>query len=394
MLARLEATRSRGVSLGLDRVRLALERLGSPEGRLRAVQIAGTNGKGSTAAMTEAVLRAAGLRTGLYTSPHLVRFTERIRIDGREADGETLAALFPRVEATAVPLTYFEAATLLAFLAMAEAGVELAVLETGLGGRLDAVTTCHPVACAITTVGLDHTDLLGSTLAEIAREKAGIAKPGVPLFLGPLPVEADREIARVAARVGAPLRRHGIDFGPAPVAPALTGPHQQVNAAIAVALAAAAVGRPLSNQAITAGLGSVKWPGRLEQVVPSVWLDCAHNEEGARALAAALPPGVRTLVCSIVRGKDARAIVAVLAPHFERVIVTRARNERAQDPAALAALVPGVPTEIAPDPVAALARARSFPGDVVVAGSIFLVGELRAHLRGEPLDPVGADPLP
>jgi dihydrofolate synthase/folylpolyglutamate synthase len=136
------------------------------------VQIAGTNGKGSTAAMTEAVLRAAGLRTGLYSSPHLARFTERIRIDGREADGDRLAALDRRIVATEVPLTYFEVATALAFLAMAEAGVEIAVLETGLGGRLDAVTTCVPCATAITSIGLDHTGYLGDTLAAIAREKA------------------------------------------------------------------------------------------------------------------------------------------------------------------------------------------------------------------------------
>ena len=148
-----------GVELGLERVRLALARLGDPQRRFAAVQVAGTNGKGSTAAMTEAVLRAAGLRTGLYSSPHLARFTERIRVDGREVDGDRLAALDRRVAATEVPLTYFEVATALAFLAMAEAGVEVAVLETGLGGRLDAVTTCEPCATAITSIGLDHTEL-------------------------------------------------------------------------------------------------------------------------------------------------------------------------------------------------------------------------------------------
>src|SRR6185369_11399482 len=144
--------------------------------------------------MTEAVLRAAGLRTGLYSSPHLSRFTERIRIAGREVEGDRLAALDRLVVATEVPLTYFEVATALAFLAMAEAGVEVAVLETGLGGRLDAVTTCVPCATAITSIGLDHTDYLGDTLAAIAREKAGILKPGVPCFVGRLPPEADDEI--------------------------------------------------------------------------------------------------------------------------------------------------------------------------------------------------------
>src|SRR4051812_49350935 len=160
LLARLDGLRTLGVDLGLDRVRRALSALGSPERRLPAVQIAGTNGKGSTAALTEAVLRAAGLRTGLYTSPHLARFTERVRVAGEEVDGDRLAALDARVEATGVPLTYFEIATALAFLAFAEAGVEVAVLETGLGGRLDAVSACEPVATAVTTIALDHTDYL------------------------------------------------------------------------------------------------------------------------------------------------------------------------------------------------------------------------------------------
>jgi dihydrofolate synthase/folylpolyglutamate synthase len=168
LLARLDGVRALGVELGLDRMRLALARLGDPQARFTAVQIAGTNGKGSTAAMTEAVLRQAGLRTGLYSSPHLSRFTERIRIAGGEVEGDRLAALDRLVVATEVPLTYFEVATALAFLAMAEAGVEVAVLETGLGGRLDAVTTCVPCATAITSIGLDHTGYLGTTLPEIA----------------------------------------------------------------------------------------------------------------------------------------------------------------------------------------------------------------------------------
>ena len=209
------------------------------EGRFAAVQIAGTNGKGSTAAMTEAILRGAGLRTGLYTSPHLARFTERIRVAGREVDGDRLAALDARVVATGVPLTYFEIATVLAFLVFAEDAVDAAVLETGLGGRLDAVTTAEPLATAITSIGLDHMAYLGNTLGEIAREKAGILKPNVPCFLGRLPEEAHREISRHAAEVGATLRHLGADFAP-PLGPlGLGGPHQRHNAALATALARA-----------------------------------------------------------------------------------------------------------------------------------------------------------
>jgi hypothetical protein len=219
LLARLEQTRPLGVSLGLQRMQQALAALGSPERALRAVHIAGTNGKGSTAAMTESILRAAGLRTGLYTSPHLARFTERIRIDGWEIDGDALAALDEQIQATGVALTYFEVATVLAFLAMLQARVDVAVLEVGLGGRLDSTNVCQPVATAITSIALDHTDLLGDTLTAIAAEKAGIAKPGVPLLLGRLPVEADREIARIAAAVGAPVARLGAEVSPAPPRP-------------------------------------------------------------------------------------------------------------------------------------------------------------------------------
>jgi dihydrofolate synthase/folylpolyglutamate synthase len=404
LLGRLEAARTLGVSFGLDRVREALRLLGSPERAYTTVQVAGTNGKGSTAAMTDAILRAAGLRTGLFTSPHLSRFTERIRIDGREIDGELLALLDQAVVRTGVPLTYFEISAVLAFRAMAEAMIDVGVLETGLGGRLDAVTAAAPVATAITSIGLDHTDLLGGTLREIAREKGGIARPGVPLFLGPLAPEADEEIARVAAAAGAPVQRFGIDFHAPPTPPALGGAHQRTNAALATALArtaALARGHTLTADEIARGLHLVTWPGRLEWLAPDVLADCAHNPEGARALAAALPldrPAV--LVASVVRGKDAAGLLAELMPRFIHVVATRSRNERAMPAGELAALVTGRPVDAVADATAALRLGRELAaarpgGYVVVAGSIFLVGELRAHLLGEPVDPVpGGDPLP
>jgi dihydrofolate synthase/folylpolyglutamate synthase len=405
LLARLEGARTLGVSLGLERVREALARLGSPERQFVTVQVAGTNGKGSTAAMTEAILRAAGLRTGLFTSPHLSRFTERIRLDGQEIDGDRLAALDDAIVATGVPLTYFEISAVLAFRAMADAGVDVGVLETGLGGRLDAVTAAAPVATAITSIGLDHTELLGGSLREIAREKAGIIKPGVPLYLGALPAEADEEIARVAAAAGAPVRRYGVELSAPPTPPALSGAHQQANAALAVALAetaALARKRPLFSVAIAEGLRRVRWPGRLEWLAPEVLADCAHNQQGAEALVAALPaersPGA--LVISVVRGKDAQAMLATLAPHFPLVVCTRSHNDRALPAADLAALVRGARVEIVDEPTSALALARGFvaerPGGyVVVAGSMFLIGELRARLLGEPVDPLlTGDPMP
>jgi len=406
LLARLGDVRALGVDLGLDRVRLALSRLGDPQTRFAAVQIAGTNGKGSTAAMTEAILREAGLRTGLYSSPHLARFTERIRVDGREADGGRLAALDRLVVATEVPLTYFEIATVLAFLAMAEAGVEIAVLETGLGGRLDAVTTCVPCATAITSIGLDHTEYLGDTLASIAREKAGILKPDVPCFVGRLPPEADDEIARAADAARAPLFRFGRDFGPPPFPTALSGAHQKENAALAAQLARAAgrhLGRPIADRALARGLDGVRWPGRCERVGDDLLLDCAHNVDGARALAATLPalaPGRRlVLVVSIVGDKDADAMLAALAPVAAAVVATRSDNPRALAPEGLAETARRhvADTVACDDPAAALdeARRRAGPGGlVVVCGSMFLVGMLRARVLGEPVDPLPtSDPV-
>lgn len=407
LLARLQSVRSLGVSFGLDRVRLALERLGWPERRFRAVQIAGTNGKGSTAAFLESILRTAGLHTGLFTSPHLCRFSERIRIDGCEVEGERLGQLDEAVVATGVPLTYFEISAVLALLAFAEAGVDLAVLETGLGGRLDATTASRPLACAITSLALDHQDLLGDTIREIAHEKACIARPGVPLFLGPLGPEALAEVERVAGATGAPLRRMGIDFAASAFPLSLAGAHQASNAALAVALAhevASSMGRALQPETVKRGLAETRWPGRLERVAADVLLDCAHNTEGAAALAAALPAASRlALVVSIVQGKDAAAMLAALCPHFDLVVATRSPSERSLAPEALAALVPRDGTravEVVPDPGLALARAREFVagapnGLAVVAGSIFLVGSVRARLLNESIDSIaGSDPMP
>ena len=400
LLARLDtAAGTLGVDMGLDRVRRALARLGDPQRRYLTVQIAGTNGKGSTAAMAEAILRRAGLRTGLYTSPHLARFTERIRVDGREVDGDRLAALDVQVQASGERLTYFEIATVLGFLAFAEAGVDVAVLETGLGGRLDAVTCCAPLATAITSIGMDHTEYLGPTIADIAREKAGILKPAVPCFLGRVSGEAADVIAARAAAVGAPLRWLDTDFSAPAAHVGLPGPHQTDNAAIAVALAeavAACLGRPLDGPGagtIAAALAGVRWPGRLERLAEDLWIDCAHNAQGARALAAALT-GIAagrpvTLLMSVARDKDVDAMLAALAPVARRLIATGNDSPRAMLAGDLAARARARFAEVTAidDPEAALARARAAGDVVVVCGSIFLVGPLRARLLGEPVDP-------
>lgn len=395
---------TRGVTLGLDRVEEALARLGHPQARLPAIQIAGTNGKGSTAAATEAILRRAGFRTGLFTSPHLVRFTERIRVAGNEVAGERLAAWEPRIAATGIPLTYFEIATLLAFLAFTEEQVEIAVMETGLGGRLDAVTTCQAIATAITNIALDHTAILGTTLAAIAHEKAGIIKPGVPLSVGRVPPEAEMVLRAEARQRGAPVAWFGEDFQLPPGVEegtlALRGPHQVSNAAVAARLAeqaANALGRPLSAEVVAEGLASTVWPGRFERI-GDVWLDCAHNADGAAALLdafASVAPSERptALVTSVVTDKDVDALGALFAKAFSTIVVTRSSSPRAMPPEALAARWRGQGSAailVEPEPMAALARARreTQAETVAVAGSIFLVGDVRAALLGEERDPV------
>lgn len=403
-LGRMQAAMSRGVTLGLDRVEEALRRLGSPELRVPAVQIAGTNGKGSTAAAAEAILRAGGVKTGLFTSPHLLRFTERIRVEGREVAGARLAALEPRVAATGVPLTYFEIATILAFLIFAEEGVEVAVMETGLGGRLDAVTTCRPVATAITNIARDHTALLGDTLPEIAREKAGIIKAGIPLAVGRVTAEVAAVLSEEARRRGAPVAFFGRDFGfPGGVAAdafTLRGPHQESNGAVAVWLAtqaAASLGRRLELADVREGLGATVWPGRLERI-GDVWLDCAHNADGAAALAAAVgslaPHDAPTvLVTSIVADKDAAAMGAIFSRVFRAAVLTRSSSPRALPAHDLLEQWTGLGfanLSVRPDLRAALAEAqgRAAGHPVAVAGSIFLVGDMRAALLGEDRDPV------
>ena len=403
-LGRMQAAMTRGVTLGLDRVEEALRRLGGPHLRVPAVQIAGTNGKGSTAAGTDAILRAAGLKTGLFTSPHLLRFTERIRVAGREVEGGRLAALEPRIAATGVPLTYFEIATLLAFLIFAEDGVDVGVMETGLGGRLDAVTTCRPVATAITNIARDHTALLGETLPAIAREKAGIIKPGVPLAVGRVTAEVAGVLAEEARLRGAPVAFFGRDFTfPADVDAAgfaLRGPHQESNAALAVWLAtraAGSLGRSLDLRDVKEGLAATVWPGRLERI-EDVWLDCAHNADGASALVAALgrlpaahAPAV--LVTSIVADKDVAAMGQIFSRAFPSAVLTRSSSPRALPPEELLRLWTGVGFGdlcARPDLAAALAEARRRAAGrpVAVAGSIFLVGDARAALLDENRDPV------
>jgi len=412
-LAFLHSRSPSTVVLGLERMRAALAELGHPESRVPAIHVAGTNGKGSTCAMVDAVLRAAGFRVGLYTSPHLVRFNERIRLGGADIDdavlGQRLLAVLQR-SPTASTLTYFELGTLVAFCHFAEEGVDFAVLETGLGGRLDATATCVPRATAVTALGLDHMELLGDSLAAIAREKAGIFRAGVPAVVARQPEEAARVLSDEASRVGAPLAREGVDFavgeeagtlvyrhGPRHLGDlrlGLAGAHQRQNAAVALALldVLVDVGADIPDAARLSGLRDVRWPGRLEEVAgaPLLVLDGAHNPSGVTALRAALDvryPGRRVhLVFGAVADKDVRGMLSGLLPRMASVTLTPLQTLRGLPPSAyleeVRQLHPGV--RVADSPAAALraARAAAAPEDIVLAaGSLYLVGALKAYLQ-------------
>jgi dihydrofolate synthase / folylpolyglutamate synthase len=371
--------------------------LGHPERSFDSIHIAGTNGKGSVAAMVEAMARTAGVRTGLYTSPHLVRFAERIQIGGQSAGDDHLQGALDEVMDRFPELTFFETATVAAFIVFARMRVELALVEVGLGGRLDATNVLDaPRATAVTRIALDHTDRLGSDLASIAREKAGILKRMVPVVVGPLDPISFAIVRAEADRVGAPLRLTADDGEIASFVeqhpPALAGRHQIENAKIAVALAREIA---LPAKAIAAGLSTVTWPGRLETIVTprgEILLDAAHNPDGASALAAALASQARdpasvALVFGAMADKDAPAMLTVLAPHARHRFYVAPEGRRATDPARLALHLPGI---VAPGVAEALELARAAVGtggSVLVAGSIFLAGAARAYLLGLPRDP-------
>jgi dihydrofolate synthase/folylpolyglutamate synthase len=371
--------------LGLEPMQAACARARNPEAAFEAVHVAGTNGKGSVCAMVDSVARAHGMRTGLYTSPHLCRFAERIRIGGRPVDDAALASLLDEALALGPDLSFFETATLAAFFAFRAAKVDIAVIEVGLGGRLDATNVIPvPRAAAVTRIALDRTDRLGPTLVDIAREKAGIAKPGLDLLLGPMAAEVRAAIDEVARARGATTSTTSASV---PARVGLPGEHQRENARLAVEL-----GRRIgaSASAVEDGIGSVEWPGRLE-TIGSFLLDAAHNADGAEALARhlgalRLPPREVALVFGALGDKDWRTMLGFLAPlAATRVYVELPGASRSSvDPGEMKLLYPGA---AAPTIDEALSVARATAALVVVAGSLVLVGQARAHLLGLPQDP-------
>ena len=407
----LYSLEARGEIYKLGRMDQALALIGDPHRKLRAVHIAGTKGKGSVAAMIDAMVRAAGYRSGLYTKPHLVHLTERTRIDGVEMPAALMLEYITRLrdifERADLALTFFEFTVALMFLYFAEAGVDIAVIETGLGGRLDSTNVVRPLLSVITPIGFDHMDRLGYTIAAIAGEKGGIIKEGVPVVIGARDPEARLVLTSIASqrhspafmidreysyRSHAPAHRldyQGLGLNLEDVELALAGPFQHENAATALAAADAmrADGWNLAEDAIRRGLREMLWPGRFDIVMrnPLVILDCAHNELAIEALietiAVELGPKVKPrLIFGCLEDKQWERMAAMLGPRVSDVTITRAAAKRPLDPANLLPVFSSyAPTRVIREPLTAIAEvmAETAQNDVVlVTGSVYLVGEV------------------
>lgn len=404
-------------ALGLRRTAALLERVGSPERDYRIAHVAGTKGKGSTGATIAALARSAGHATGIYATPHLHTFRERIQIDGEPVSEDEFAAVADIVAQadsdvrTALPEigepTAFEVTTAMALLAFRRAGAGIAVVEVGMGGRLDATNVVAPDVCAITSISYDHTAILGDTLTKIAFEKGGVIKQGVPVAVGPQGPEALAELRRIAGERDAPLFLAERDWQASPgakgatfsgpwgewrdVALALRGDHQVENAGLAL-MAGWLLDATLLDDEERArrALASVRWPGRFERIAtsPDVIVDGAHNVDSIARLTgtlASLAHGSLVAILGIGRDKDIEGMLSALARLRPRVIATASHNPRAADPQRIAAAAreAGLPVEISPSIDEGLSRARELAGPhdtIVVTGSLYAVAEAREAL--------------
>jgi dihydrofolate synthase / folylpolyglutamate synthase len=415
-----------GIKLGLDTITGLLARLGNPHERFITLHVGGTNGKGSTAAIAASILQRAGYRVGLYTSPHLIDFRERIQVDGVPISEERMAVLTARLQEKD-PIgacTFFEFTTAVAFQHFADSRVDMAVVEVGMGGRFDATNVVVPVVSAITNISLDHQEFLGHTLPAVAFEKAGIIKDHVPVVLGRLHREAAAVIEPIAHEHKAPPYRWGRDFKAegdpvlgfcyqglhqsyAQLTCPLAGAHQLENAACALAILEAASSRvPVSEDAVRAGLQRVVWPGRLELLPggddePAVLLDGAHNPAAAEVVLAHLndhrrshPDSRVILVVGMMRDKDCRGFLSLLSSVSDELILTQAQLPRAasvEELADAAAMSWRGRMHRVASPMEALRVARSIArqGDMIcLTGSLILVGEVKAMLQGCGLSPI------
>lgn len=428
VLERLKALHPKLIDLSLGRIERLLAALDHPELRMApAIHVAGTNGKGSTVAFLRAMLEAAGYRVHVYTSPHLVRFAERIRLAGKIIDEAQLTAILERCEQAnqGQPITFFEVTTAAAFLAFAETPADVVLLETGLGGRLDATNVLDaPLACAITPVSMDHEQFLGDTLSQIAFEKAGILKRGVPAIISPQPPHAAAVIEARAREIGAPLSWHGRDWhiegnsfsmvwqsGPndrpkrrmALPRPALPGDHQLFNAGTAIATLAALKDFAVGESAIRTGLTTVEWPARLQRLTRGplvedlaklahefeLWLDGGHNPSAGEALAiqaAQWRDKPLMIVTGMLRTKDAAGFLRPLAPRIAAARTVAIPGEEASLSAAEtahAAITAGIPNTLPTSTVDAavndLARCAGGPARILICGSLYLAGQVLAE---------------
>lgn len=381
-----------GIDLSLDRIERLLAAIGHPEQRLPPViHVAGTNGKGSTIAFMRAMLEAQGKKVHVYTSPHLVRFNERIVVAGKMISDYALIGVLEQVRQAAkdIPVTFFEATTVAAFLAFSRRRADYVLLEVGMGGRLDATNVAPPIASVITPVAMDHQEFLGGDLASIAREKAGIIKAGVPVITGVQAPAVRKVIEETAIRLGAKLI---VADMPSYIKAGLEGEHQRYNAALAIATLQTLC--LVDDRAIAAGLARAVWPARLQRlkdgpltdIVDYVWLDGGHNAHAAQAIAAWAKKQRHPLmlVCGLMARKDANAFFKPLAGAIDHLIAIPIPNaDDTQEPAVLleAAKRAGISGEAAPSLNGAMRVLKRYkPATVLVAGSLYLAGEvLKTH---------------
>jgi dihydrofolate synthase/folylpolyglutamate synthase len=406
-----------GIKFGLNCTKNLLERAGNPHHRLRFIHIAGTNGKGSTAAILSRILRHHGVKTGLYTSPHLVRFTERFRLNDEEVSAQRMLQVFEKIRARLdgnPPPTFFEMVTAMAFLYFAEEQADLVIAETGLGGRLDATNVISPEVCVITNIGFDHQGFLGSTLSSIAHEKAGIIKKGAPVVTGALQPVVQGILKTTCMNNAAPLYRFKSDFrvrrncdgsfqyqGIQRRLPSLNlnlmGPHQVGNAALALATLEIIEQKHLVSlcpELIEQAMREVKWPARLEvlETNPTILLDGAHNPQGAESLRSALKESFTYrrlhLVMGIMADKDIMGILRRLLPMAETAIFTRPRYSRGANPDDIRKMArPYIQKYyVIPEAASAIQEARNLAGPddlICITGSLYFAGEVK-QLFGEP----------